>query len=222
MGKEIVSAPLSSDKVRSLYNSLSYVYDILTWYEIAPQKKALEVLAKQHGSRVLEVGFGTAKTLTKFAGKVGDAEVYGLDISVGMTKRAKKRVRSRSLSGNVDLILGDAGSSPFQNSVFDIVFSSYVLDLIDTPDILKFLSEFKRLLKRNGRLVLVSLTKGSKWYDSMRFYEWIYSHSPSLLGGCRPVILGPCLHQLGFKNISRELVHAGLLMTTELIWADND
>jgi ubiquinone/menaquinone biosynthesis C-methylase UbiE len=124
------------------------------------------------------------------------------------------------LSGRAHLVLSDAAHIPFRDAVFNLVFNSYMLDLIDTPSIPRILSEFKRLLKPAGRLVLVSLSKGTKWYDNMGLYEWIYRLAPALLGGCRPVVLKPYLRELGFKNLEECFMHAGYLMPTLIVRAD--
>jgi demethylmenaquinone methyltransferase/2-methoxy-6-polyprenyl-1,4-benzoquinol methylase len=169
----------------------------------------------------------TAKLLSqgieKCAKKVGNTgKVYGIDISSKMLNRARRSIRDCDLSEKTDLVLGDASEEPFLESSFDVIFSSYVLDLIDTPTIPRILSEFKRLLKPGGRVILVSLTKGSKWFDNMKLYEWIYARSPSLLGGCRPITLARYLQQSGFRHIGKKFVRAGFLMPTEIAWADKE
>jgi hypothetical protein len=56
----------------------------------------------------------------------------------------------------------------------------------------------------------------------MKPYEWVYKRSPSLLGGCRPVLLKPYLQELGFGDIERKYMLAGHLMPTEIVWANKD
>lgn len=221
MCKEASRVTLSIDEIRRLYDLLSPVYDFFTRYEAAARKKALEITATGKGFRVLEVGFGTGKLLLEFARKVGETgQVCGLDISSRMVNRARKNVESQNLIEKVDLVIGDVNNTPFLNSTFDVVLSSYLLDLVDTPNIPTVLGEFERVLRQGGRLVLVSLSKGQRWFDNMKLYEWIYARSPSLFGGCRPILLEPQLKQLSFKNVNRELIHAGYLMPTEIVWAD--
>jgi ubiquinone/menaquinone biosynthesis C-methylase UbiE len=217
----VTRVPLSTKSIRDLYNSLSYFYDLLTGYEEGTRSRALAMVDFREVSEILEVGFGTGKILIEFAKKVvSDGEVYGLEISQGMIEKTKRSLRSRHLLSRVHLVLGDAAHTPFRDAAFDLVFNSYMLDLIDTPSIPRILSDFKRLLKPAGRLVLVSLTKGTKWYDNMGLYEWIYRRSPTLLGGCRPVVLKPYLQQLGFKNLDEYFMHAGHLMPTIILRAD--
>jgi len=212
--------PLSGKKIQSLYDSLSHIYDLLTRFEKDSLKKALGIASVRENFVVLEAGFGTGKTLVEFAKKIGNTgELYGLDISRKMANKSQRVLRRHRLSSRVNLVLGDMECAPFSDGIFDLVFSSYTLDLIDTAMIPRVLSEFKRLLKPTGRIVLVGLSEGSKWYDNMKLYGWVYRRLPSLLGGCRPVLLMPYLQELKFEGIGREFMRAGHLMPTEIVWA---
>lgn len=215
-----VRVSLSRRRIRALYDSMSSIYDIFTRYERGSLKKALEVANPRENSLVLEAGFGTGKTLVELAKKVGNnGAVYALDISQNMMERTHELLHRRNLADRVNLILSDAENTPFSDATFDLVFSSYMLDLIDTPTIPTVLLEFKRVLKSVGLLVLVGLSKGSKWYDNMRLHEWVYKRSPSLLGGCRPVLLAPYLQDLGFRDVNREYIRGGHLTPIEIVWA---
>lgn len=199
---------------------MSSIYDLLTRYEKGSLEKALEIADMNENCIALEVGFGTGKTLMGLAKKAGKTgEVYGLDISRKMTNRTHRALRRCNLLDRASLVVADAQSTCFRNAIFDLVFSTYMLDLIDTATIPEVLLEFKRLLKPGGRLVLVGLSKGSEWHDNMRPYEWVYRRVPSLLGGCRPTQLAPHLHELGFEGIEREYMLAGHLMPTEIVTA---
>jgi ubiquinone/menaquinone biosynthesis C-methylase UbiE len=218
-----VRVPLSGKRIQTLYDSMSSIYDLLTRYERGSLKKALEIANPRENLLILEAGFGTGRTLVELAKKVGDTgEVYALDVSRTMTNRTHRILHRCNLSHRVNLVIGDARHTPFCDTVFDLVFSSYMLDLIDSDAIPRVLSEFKRLLKSTGSLVLVGLSKGSKWYDNMKLYEWAYRRSSLLFGACRPVLLVPYLQELGFKNVNRKYMRAGHLMPTEIAWANKD
>ena len=215
-----VRAPLSIKKIQKIYDKLSLIYDFLTRYENEAQRKALLIINVEEGAKVLEVGFGTGKTLIELVQNVAkNGSVYGIDISQEMVNKVKKKINQQKISNCTNLVLGEAQNIPFSNSHFDIVFCSYMLDLIDTPNIPHVLVEFKRVLKRRGRLVLVSMSKGLKWWDNMKIYEWLYRIFPSLLGGCRPIITQPYLRELGFQILCSDFIHAGHLMPTEIILA---
>jgi len=66
------------------------------------------------------------------------------------------------------------------------------------------LGEFKRVLKPNGRLVLVNMTKGERFYQ--QFWELVYRVNPKLLGGCRGVLLAPTVQAAGFAGVYRETI----------------
>lgn len=223
MTQESVRVPISDKKIQGLYDFLSSAYDLVTRYERSSQDRALEVANARENSVVLDVRCGTGKTLVEFAKKAANnGEVYGLDSSQRMMGKAKTMLVNRRMLDRVHMVLGDATHMPFRDASLDIVFSGYMPDLIDTPAIPKVLSEFKRLLKPSGRLVLVSLSKGSKWYDNIRLYEWSCRQSPALFEGCRPAMLKPCLQQLGFKNVNRDFMHAGHLRPSEIVWVDKN
>jgi ubiquinone/menaquinone biosynthesis C-methylase UbiE len=218
VGEEI-HVPLSAKRIRDLYDFLSYVYDFFTGYEEGARKRALAIADVREAFKVLDVGCGTGKALIEFAKVTTTGEVCGLDISLRMIEKTRKLLPSHVLWDQVHLVLGDAAHCPFRDDGFDLVFNSYMLDLIDVSMIPKVLSEFRRVLKATGRVVLVSLTRGSKWYDNMRWYEWIYKHNPALLGGCRPVVLEPYLRQIGFDEIEGYFMHAGHIMSTKILSA---
>lgn len=191
---------LSLKRIQRLYDSLSSFYDALTQYETSSRKRALEIAHIKENSVILEIGFGSGKVLAEIANRKGyHGEVFGLDISEKMTKKTRKTIQRVCKAREVHLLLGDAANVPFRSSMFDLVCSSYMLDLIDTPKVPLVLLEIRRVLRSSGRLVFVGLSRGSKWYDNMRLYEWLYRHMPTLLGGCRPIQLSPYLEKLGFK-----------------------
>jgi ubiquinone/menaquinone biosynthesis C-methylase UbiE len=216
-----VQVPLTRKRIRGLYDSMSPIYDLVTRYETGSLETATRIADPKLGHIVLEAGFGTGRTVARFAEKVGNSgAVYAFDVSQKMTKRAHRLIDRRNLADRANLIVGEAGNIAIGDALFDLVFSSYMLDLMDTAAIPGVLLEFKRVLKPSGRLVLVSLSKGSKWYDNMKLYEWVYKRSPSLLGGCRPVLLTSFLQDLGFQAIERTPMRAGHLMPTEIIRAN--
>jgi demethylmenaquinone methyltransferase/2-methoxy-6-polyprenyl-1,4-benzoquinol methylase len=216
---EIIDVPITPKKVQRLYDFLSPFYDYLTRYERLSKAKGLAVAEIRRGHIVLEVGFGTGQTLIASALKVGnEGQVYGIDLSSKMLEKTRKRVKKLALTKRVDLQLGDARQLPYKENVFDVLFNSYMLDLIDTPELTTVLKEFERVLKPGGRLVVVNLSKGESWYSNMKLYEWIYSKCPSLLGGCRPVLTKAFLEKLGFQKVQRELIFAGHIIPSEIVW----
>jgi len=205
-------------KARSTYDSLSGIYEYLTAYEGGAKKRGLELMDVKPDQTILEVGFGTGAALREIAGRVGNQGcAFGMDISTKMLRRAQQSLRQACLSGSVVMAVADASHLPFRHDFFDAVFSSYVLDLMSSTEITMTLGELHRVLKAGGRMVLVSLSKGNRWYSDMKFYEWLYRRSPSLFGGCRPLLLEEYVKDARFANINREFLMAGHLMPSEII-----
>jgi demethylmenaquinone methyltransferase/2-methoxy-6-polyprenyl-1,4-benzoquinol methylase len=221
MNDKIIGVPISSKKIQRIYDFLSPFYEYLTSYENASKAKALEIADIKNGYVVLEAAFGTGQTLIESAIGVGKKGITcGIDLSHKMLERTRKRVKNLEIETRVDLILGDVRRLPYRSGIFDVVYNSYMLDLIDTSEISQVLAEFKRVLKPGGRLVVVSLSKGENWYSNMKLYEWIYSNCPTLLGGCRPILSKPFIEELGFKNVKREFMLVGRIMPSEIVWGD--
>jgi ubiquinone/menaquinone biosynthesis C-methylase UbiE len=64
------------------------------------------------------------------------------------------------------------------------------------------LEEFKRVLKKGGKLILVNMTEGESFGSGI--YSLLYRISPKSFGGCRSVTLSGKLESHGFEVKSRE------------------
>jgi demethylmenaquinone methyltransferase/2-methoxy-6-polyprenyl-1,4-benzoquinol methylase len=109
---------------------------------------------------------------------------------------------------------------PFADQSFDVVYSSYVLDILSIKDILIALKEFRRVLKCSGRVVLVNLSKEGPQRHTL--VEYLYRCLPAtwvpyILGGCRPVLLRDLVCDAGFSGVEREFI--GGLMSSEIVTA---
>ena len=77
--------------------------------------------------------------------------VFSVEIHAGMRELAKRNLRSKG----VNACHGDIRALPFPNEIFDFVIDLSTLDHIDPADIAIVLSEYERVLKRVGKLVLM-------------------------------------------------------------------
>lgn len=221
MPRENIDASLGPRKSRKIYDSLSRVYGYLTFYEGGAKKRGLEVAGIQPHENVLEVGFGTGHALIEIA-RIVDVKgnAFGIDLSGKMAKQAERLLARSGTSRNASIAIADSRRLPFKDNYFDIVFSSYMLDLMSNDGIASALSELERVLRVGGRIVLVNLSKGEKWHSDMRLYEWFYRRSPSILGGCRPLLMEHLLKDSGFINVHREFLLAGHVMPSEISYGE--
>lgn len=100
--------------------------------------------------RVLEVGCGTGGLLVA-AAKRG-LEISGVDIASRWLVVARRRLTDRGLS--VFLAAAEAERLPWPEQTFDAIVVDSVLEHVDDPAVA--LSEFRRVLKPGGRLLVWS------------------------------------------------------------------
>jgi ubiquinone/menaquinone biosynthesis C-methylase UbiE len=221
MPTPIIKAPLTVRTVQRVYDFLSPFYESLTRYEALSKERGLKVADIQQGDVVLEAGFGTGQIVIASAVSVGqDGHVCGIDVSPKMVAATRRRVKQHKLTERVDLQLGDVRNLPYTSGVFDVVFTSYLLDLIDTPAISRVLQDFKRVLRPGGRLVVVNMSKDGGRRSILTLYERFYRRWPSVFGGCRPVVIAPGMEALGFHHVKRERILAGHIIPCEIVWGD--
>jgi ubiquinone/menaquinone biosynthesis C-methylase UbiE len=219
--EKAMKVPIDPKKARGIYDSLSQIYDYLTLYEGGAKRRGLDAAGIEPGHRrVLEVGFGTGKILGKILEKNAGGETCGMELSPRMLRKARRRIAKNDASEGSHLLVADARHIPFRGGHFEIVFNSYMLDLMDYPVICAVLQEIKRVLEPGGHLVLVGLSKGEGWRSNMKAYEWLYGVSPSIFAGCRPLLLEPMVKDAGFCNIRREFLLAGRIMPSEIIYCE--
>jgi ubiquinone/menaquinone biosynthesis C-methylase UbiE len=197
---EISGVTRSKKEARASYNRLSQWYDILAGhYEKKYRDTALQELGVEEGEVVLEIGFGTGHCILILAQSVGNpGMVYGIDLSDGMVDITRVKVREAGLSDRAMLMLGDAVRLPFESNCFDAVFTSFTLELFDTPEIPVVLQECRRVLRSDGRFGVVAMSKKGKDSLMMRLYEWLHNNFPSYVD-CRPIFVEKALEDAGFE-----------------------
>ena len=117
---------------------------------------------------------------------------------------AKRHVESLGLGEVVALQQGDAFALPYRSGRFDAVFTSFTLELFKEEEIPAVLAEVRRVLRRGGRLTVVSLGDGNSTTWRPRFYRWFSSRWPGLID-CRPIALPDVLKEAGFELCRVEL-----------------
>jgi ubiquinone/menaquinone biosynthesis C-methylase UbiE len=204
METEILEARYTDQEIVRKYNWIAPIYDLFgILMESKARQRALEIAAIRNGEKILEVALGTGLNFVEILKRNQDGWVDGIDVSMKMVERAKKRI-AKTGQRNYTLHLCDCRKLPFEDETFDIIMNQYLLDILPVEDFIPILLEFKRVLKNGGRIVLVHMTKGEKWLNQI--YEGIYKLKPPLLAGCRGVISEPFLEKIGFKEFRREFV----------------
>jgi ubiquinone/menaquinone biosynthesis C-methylase UbiE len=205
--KNISRVKRSRKEAQITYDNISRWYDLLEGnWEKKLRAIAIGKLGAKKGEIVLDIGFGTGHGIAALAKSVGESgHVYGIDISPRMLEITQSRIKKLHLSKRVTLKNGDALQLPFEVKFFDAIFMSFTLELFDTPEIPKVLSECRRVLRICGRICVISLSKegGNNWIRNL--YELGHDKLPKLLD-CRPIFVQRTLEESGFKIIDSALV----------------
>jgi len=200
----IKSVNRTKGEAKRFYDDLSEFYDNLVGSsERRIANKALDRLNVRGGESVLEIGFGTGRCLQRISKSVGQrGRSYGIDISFGMSDMARRRLKEAGLMERTDLCGGDGASLPYGEGVFDAVFMSFTLELFDTPEIPRVLREIERVLKKGGRLGIVSMSRENGGV-MMRLYEWAHGKWPKYVD-CRPIYLEEAIMNAGYSIEEKE------------------
>ncbi len=113
-------------------------------------KAIINQLGVLKGKKILEVGCGKGR-VSRILKKQG-ADIYGIDISEQLLKSAKDITRSHFLKA-------EAYAIPFKSNYFDAVVLLEVIEHI--PDLSRALKEISRVIKSDGKLVIVDRNKFS-------------------------------------------------------------
>lgn len=197
-------ARLDATQITRLYRRLASGYDLWAGFtESRARDRCIEAAAIRDGEAVLEVAVGTGLAFERILARNPSGRNEGVDLTDAMLERARARA-SRTGRGNFRLSVGDARSLDFADHAFDVLINMYMFDLLPESDFRAVLAEFRRVLRPGGRLALVNMTDGERWFNGT--WAWIYRMNPAWLGGCRAVRLSPALDDCGFADIRRQYV----------------
>jgi SAM-dependent methyltransferase len=143
---------------------MTNIFDLLTekydaWYDSADgsplyesELSCLRPLVEDSPKHILEIGVGTGRFAMHFS------DVTGIDPSLNSLKMAKKR--------GVKAVHGYGEDLPFEDESFGCILIIVTLCFVEKP--LDVLREAKRVLRKEGSIIIGLVPKGSPWGD---FYE---------------------------------------------------
>ena len=150
-----MGAALDRDTIEKAYARWAPVYDLVFGAVFERGRQAAIAATEAHvgagGGRILEVGVGTGLSLSDYA---RSTKLCGVDISEGMLRKARQRVREFGLTNVETLAVMDAKHLAFPDASFDVVVAQYVITAVPDPE--ATLDEFVRVLKPGGEIILVN------------------------------------------------------------------
>jgi len=194
-------------KYNKLYNKIAWSYNlsqrIYFRVKFGGERKFrepfLQELSIKDSDKVLEISTGTGDNF-RFLNK--KADYYGLDISLGMLKQAKKHLKNWGIKST--LIHGEGEDLPFEDNFFDVVFHCGGINFFNDKQ--KAISEMIRVAKPGTKLLIVDETDKlvKENYQKNPFIKNDYKNAGKAK---MPVDLIP----KEMKDISADLICKGLM-----------
>lgn len=146
------------DNISGNYDGLNRVISFGT--DIKWRKKVLRMVSKNHPKLILDVATGTGDLAILMTATKAD-KIIGLDISAGMLEVGKQKIALKNMNNQIDMILGDSESIPFDNDYFDAITVAFGVRNFENLE--AGLSEILRVLKPNGTFVILETSVPTKF-----------------------------------------------------------
>ncbi|MHB8642382.1 MAG: bifunctional demethylmenaquinone methyltransferase/2-methoxy-6-polyprenyl-1,4-benzoquinol methylase UbiE [Gaiellaceae bacterium] len=172
------SGTLAPDRVRSMFDRIAPVYDVMNRVMTAGldrrwRREAVRAVVRP-GDRVLDAACGTGD-LAVLAARAG-ADVIGLDFSEAMLERARRKAPA------LDWVQGDLLALPFDDASFDAATVGF--GIRNVSDLARGIDELRRVLRPGGRLAILEITRP---HGPLRvFYSFWFDRVVPLLGKVLP------------------------------------
>ncbi len=153
------------EQVAAMFDNIAGKYDFLNHFfsvgiDKKWRKKAIRELALDKPESILDVATGTGDFAFE-AMRLKPTEMVGIDISDGMLNVGREKIKKRKLTDKMEFINADSEDLPFENNHFDAVTVSF--GVRNFQNLLKGLKEINRVLKPDGKVVILEFSKPRKF-----------------------------------------------------------
>ncbi len=154
----------------------------------------------QHVTPILDVGCGDGRLVNFLASKLGK-KIFGVDVSGIDFEKARREAKLKNVSHLVKYVKADASHLDiFEDKFFGGVISVYALH--EFKNSLVSLREIRRVLKTEGKVVIVDFVKGG---DAERLWgERYYT----------PIEIKSMLKNTGFKEVKMSFLYNDVVLAS--------
>lgn len=148
------------EQVAQMFDNISGRYDLLNsilsfgthkgW-----RKKCVKMIASRHPKNILDVATGTADFAIECV-KLHPAKITGIDISEGMMKHGREKIKKLGLENVITLESGNAETVTYPDNTFDAIVIGF--GVRNFQDLKKGLSNLNRILKPGGQIVILEFS----------------------------------------------------------------
>jgi ubiquinone/menaquinone biosynthesis C-methylase UbiE len=159
--------------VRNYYNSIAKIYD-RRWQTYI--KNTLSFLknwaAIPTTEKILDIACGTGELEKMLLQESPHRSIIGIDISENMLAIARRKCQN---CPQVFFILAKASALPFANNSFETIVSANSFHYFEDPEIV--LQEMKRVLKLEGRIIIIDWCRDFLWCKICDLFLKIFDRS---------------------------------------------
>ncbi len=166
-----MSKTVQKTDVRKMFDSIAHKYDFLNHFlsfgvDIYWRKKLVNFLNPKPNQKILDVAAGTGDVGFAILKKQPKAQVIGIDFSEKMLEIGRKKIEDRirnskfrisNTESRIQFQFGDAQNLEFEDETFNGVTIAFGIRNVKNRE--KAISEFYRVLKPGGKLVILEFGK---------------------------------------------------------------
>lgn len=160
------------EQVAQMFDNIAFRYDFLNsllslgihkgW-----RKKCVKLLTENDPKTILDVATGTADFAIECV-KINPQQIIGVDISEGMMKFGREKIKKAGLDKLITLQYGDAETLDFNDDTFDAIVVGFGVRNFENLE--KGLVNLRRVLKPGGKLVVLEFSNPRNG-----FIKWVYN-----------------------------------------------
>jgi demethylmenaquinone methyltransferase/2-methoxy-6-polyprenyl-1,4-benzoquinol methylase len=166
------------DKIAPKYDFLNQLFSLgihKNW-----RKKAIRILIPSNPEIILDVATGTGDFTIEANKRLKKAtKITGVDISEGMMKFGREKLKKLGLDKKIELKLGDSENLPFDDNMFDAITVGFGVRNFETLE--KGMAGMYRVLKPGGTLVVLEFSRPRK-FPVKQFYNFYFKHIMPTVG----------------------------------------
>lgn len=171
------------EQVAQMFDNIAGRYDLLNsilslgihkgW-----RKKCVNILQAKQPKKILDVATGTGDFAIECA-KLNAETIIGIDISDGMLKVGREKIKKLKLDGVISLKNGNAETIFFPDGSFDAIVVGF--GVRNFQDLKKGLRNLHRMLKPGGQLIVLEFSYPRNGAVKA-FYNFYFSYITPVIG----------------------------------------
>jgi demethylmenaquinone methyltransferase/2-methoxy-6-polyprenyl-1,4-benzoquinol methylase len=170
--KPYSSEESKKEQVAQMFDNIAFRYDFLNsllslgihkgW-----RRKCVKLLSDIKPKAILDVATGTADFALECV-KLEPTRIVGVDISEGMMKFGREKIKKAGLDKLITLEYGDAETLKFDDNSFDAIVVGFGVRNFENLE--KGLTNLRRILKPGGKLIVLEFSNPRN-----KLIKWAYN-----------------------------------------------